>query len=157
MNNFILDQLNFIRRQTINYVKDMSDNKVQVIPTGLNNNIIWNLGHIYVVLEKFAFQLSEEPTKYPVNMNKLFDPGTQPSTWDMEAPTISQIVYLLSEQMERIELTLPDKMKNEIPTPYKSSTGLTFNTVEQLMGFCIYHEAMHFAVIKNINALTNNK
>ncbi|GGI17847.1 DinB family protein [Gottfriedia solisilvae] len=155
MKNVILRQLDFIRRQTINYVKDMSDQKAKIIPDGLKNNIIWNLGHIYVAQEKFAFQLTGEHTKFPANMNSLFDPGTQPSNWTVEPPTIPQMIYLLNEQLERIELTLADKMNHEIPTPYNSSTGLNFNTVEELMVFCVYHEAMHFAAIKNINALIN--
>jgi uncharacterized damage-inducible protein DinB len=156
MSDFILDQLGFIRRQTINYVKDISDSAAEIIPEGLRNNIKWNLGHMYIVQEKFAFQLTGKETKFPANINKLFDPGTKPSDWDMEPPRMSQLIDLLTKQIERVESALSNKLKEEINPHYKSSTGLTFTTVEQLLGFSIYHEAMHFATIKNIKSIINS-
>lgn len=154
MSNYVIDQLKFVRRQAINYVESISDSAAEIIPTGLKNNIKWNLGHMYVIHEKFAFQLAGEETKYPANFNKLFDPGTKPSDWDIEPPTMSQIIDLLTEQIKRVELLLSSKLSEEINPHYKSSTGLTFTKVEQLLGFLIYHEAMHFATIKNIKSIT---
>lgn len=157
MSDFILDQLGVIRRQTINYVKDISDSAAEIIPAGLRNNIKWNLGHLYVVQERFAFQLTGKETKFPTNINKLFDLGTKPSDWDMEPPTMSQLIDLLTEQIERIESALSNKLKEEINPHYKSaSTGITFTTVEQLLSFSIYHEALHFATIKNIKSIINS-
>lgn len=156
MSNFVVDQLGFVRRQTVDYVRSISDSDTEIIPVGLKNNIKWNLGHMYVVLEKFAFQLTGEETKHPANFSKLFAPGTKPSDWDIEPPTLSQIIDLLTEQIIRVESVLSSKLKEEINPHYKSSTGLTFTTVEQLLGFLIYHEAMHFATIKNIKSINNS-
>ncbi|WP_028591430.1 DinB family protein [Paenibacillus massiliensis] len=156
MSNFVVDQLGFVRRQAVDYVSSISESAAETIPAGLKNNIKWNLGHMYVVHEKFAFQLTGEETKYPTNFSKLFDPGTKPSDWDIESPTMSQIIGLLTEQIERVESVLSSKLKEEIEPHYKSSTGLTFTTVEQLLGFLIYHEAMHFATIKNIKSIINS-
>ncbi|OKP67699.1 hypothetical protein A3842_27890 [Paenibacillus sp. P3E] len=157
MGNFVLDQLGFVRRQTVDYVRSISDSSAEIVPTGLNNNIKWNLGHMYVVLEKFAFRLTGEETKVPTNFSKLFDPGTKPSDWDAEPPTMSQIINLLTEQIDRVESVLASKLKEEITPHYKSSTGLTYTTVEQLLGFLIYHEAMHFATIKNIRSIIKTR
>lgn len=153
MNNFVIDQLKFVRLQTVEYVKGMNDSTSEIIPPGLKNNIKWNLGHMYVVHEKFAFQLTGQETRYPATFNTLFDPGTQPSDWTIQPPSLSQIIDLLAEQIERVERVLADKMKEEITPSYKSSTGLTFTRVEQLLGFLIYHEAMHFATIKNMKSI----
>lgn len=156
MSNFVVDQLGFVRRQAVDYVRSISESAAETIPAGLKNNIKWNLGHMYVVHEKFAFQLTGEETKYPTNFSKLFDSGTKPSDWDIESPTMSQIIDLLTEQIERVDSVLSSKLKEEIEPHYKSSTGLTFTTVEQLLGFLIYHEAMHFATIKNIKSIINS-
>lgn len=156
MSNFVVDQLGFVRRQAVDYVRSINESAAEIIPAGLKNNIKWNLGHMYVVHEKFAFQLTGEETKYPTNFSKLFDPGTKPSDWDIESPTMSQIIDLLTEQIERVDSVLSSKLKEEIEPHYKSSTGLTFTTVEQLLGFLIYHEAMHFATIKNIKSIINS-
>ncbi|CAM3989798.1 DinB family protein [Saccharibacillus endophyticus] len=156
MSNFVMDQLKFVRLQTIEYVKGMDDSTTEIIPIGLKNHIKWNLGHMYVIHEKFAFQLAGQDTQYPANFNKLFDPGTKPSDWDIEPPTLSRLLDLLTEQMQRVEEVLSSKLNEDIHSPYKSSTGLTFTTVEQLLGFLIYHEAMHFATIKNMKSIIEN-
>ncbi|WP_339255506.1 DinB family protein [Paenibacillus sp. FSL R5-0713] len=156
MSNFVADQLGFVRRQAVDYVRDIVDSASEIIPTGLKNNIKWNLGHMYVIHEKFAFQLSGEETKYPAHFSKLFDPGTKPSDWNIEPPTMAQLIDLLTEQIERVETILSGKLKEEINPHYKSSTGLTFTNVEQLLSFLIYHEAMHFATIKNIKSFIDS-
>ncbi|KQY94530.1 hypothetical protein ASD24_02965 [Paenibacillus sp. Root52] len=157
MSNFVADQLGFVRRQAVDYVRNINDSASEIIPTGLKNNIKWNLGHMYVIHEKFAFQLTGKETKYPANFSKLFDPGTKPSDWNIEPPTLSQIIDLLTEQMERVESVLSSKLKEEINPHYKSSTGLIFTNVEQLLGFLIYHEAMHFATIKNMKSIIESQ
>lgn len=156
MSNFVADQLGFVRRQAVDYVRDIDDSASEIIPTGLKNNIKWNLGHMYVIHEKFAFQLTGEETKYPAHFSKLFDPGTKPSDWNIEPPTMAQLIDLLTEQIERVETILSGKLKEEINPHYKSSTGLTFTNVEQLLSFLIYHEAMHFATIKNIKSIIDS-
>ena len=153
MDKVIIEQLKFVRFQTIDYVKNIDESISEIIPVGLKNNIKWNMGHMYVVFEKFAFQLTGQETQYPADFNKWFDPGTQPADWNTVPPTLHQISNLLIEQFEKAELLLSGKMQEEIHPPYKSSTGLTFTHVEQLLGFLIYHEAMHFATIKNIKII----
>lgn len=156
MSNVVTDQLGFVRRQAVEYVRNINDPDSEIIPTGLKNNIKWNLGHMYVIHEKFAFQLAGQETTYPANFSKLFDPGTKPSDWNIEPPTLSQIIDLLTEQIERVESVLSSKLKEEINPHYKSSTGLIFTDAEQLLGFLIYHEAMHFATIKNIKSIIDS-
>ncbi|PAD33121.1 DinB family protein [Paenibacillus sp. 7523-1] len=156
MSNVVTDQLGFVRRQAVEYVRNINDPDSEIIPPGLKNNIKWNLGHMYVIHEKFAFQLTGQETTYPANFSKLFDPGTKPSDWNIEPPTLSQIIDLLTEQSERVESVLSSKLKKEINPHYKSSTGLIFTNAEQLLGFLIYHEAMHFATIKNIKSIIDS-
>ncbi|MBY0011768.1 DinB family protein [Paenibacillus typhae] len=156
MSKFVTDQLEFVRRQAVDYVRNINDSVSEIIPTGLKNNIKWNLGHMYVIHEKFAFQLTGEETKFPSNFSKLFDSGTKPSDWNIEPPTLSQLINLLTEQNGRVESILSNKLKEEINPHYKSSTGLIFTNVEQLLGFLIYHEAMHFATIKNIKSIIDS-
>lgn len=156
MSNVVADQLGFVRRQAVEYVRTINDSASEIIPPGLKNNIKWNLGHMYVIHEKFAFQLAGKETNYPANFSKWFDPGTQPSDWNIEPPSLSQIIDLLTEQIKRVESVLSSKLKEEIKPHYKSSTGLIFTNIEQLLAFLIYHEAMHFATIKNIKSIIDS-
>jgi len=47
LREFLFDQLKIIRNNTINAVKELSQNQAVEVPEGFNNSILWNLGHIY--------------------------------------------------------------------------------------------------------------
>lgn len=156
MSEYVLEQLKFVRNQTINFVSKLNDQDAQIIPIGLNNNIKWNLGHIYVVQERFAFLQTGREVNMPESFESLFAPGTKPVNWGSDVPEMADLLKLLTEQMTRIETKLPIVLKEEVKQPYVTSKGLKLTTVEQFLSFCLYHEGMHFAAIKNILSLIKN-
>ncbi|MGJ7913722.1 DinB family protein [Neobacillus sp. LXY-1] len=158
MKNYLLKQLRFVRENTINCVAEMNDEATLFIPDGFNNNINWNIGHIYVVQEKFAFYFIKEKMMMPNNVSKLYTTSTSPSNWGSQAlPTINELIRLLKSQIDRIEQSLEFRLKEVIETPFTTSTGLTLSTVEELLSFCIYHEGMHFATIKSYKQIIQNE
>jgi DinB superfamily len=157
MKNYIFKQLSFVRENTISCVSKINDESSLCIPDGFNNNIKWNLGHIYVVQEKFAFNIINERTTMPNNISDLFSTGTKPTDWGEKVlPTISELIQLLEKQVDRIEQTLEFRLKEVIEKPFTTSTGLTLSTVEELLSFCLYHEGMHFATIKSYQRIIQN-
>lgn len=158
MKNYLFKQLRFVRENTIYYVTEMKDEESLIIPEGFNNNIKWNLGHIYVVQEKFAYYFIKEKMNMPKNFSELFTTGTSPESWrNKELPTISELIQLLEDQNGRIEEALEFRLKEVIEKPFTTSTGLTLSTVEELLSFCLYHEGMHFAMIKSYQRIIQNK
>ncbi|WP_342047649.1 DinB family protein [Bacillus sp. OTU530] len=119
MKNYIFKQLRFVRENTINYVAEINDEASLFIPEGFNNNIKWNLGHIYVVQEKLAFYFIKEKMIMPNNFSELFTTDTKPTNWgDQALPTISELIQLLENQIERIEQTLELRLKEVIEKPF---------------------------------------
>jgi hypothetical protein len=158
MKNYILKQLRFVRENTIGCVAELSEEASLFIPEGFNNNLKWNLGHIYVVQEKFAFYFIKEKMLIPNNFIELFNTGTKPADWGEQVlPTTSELIQLLKNQSDRIEQTLEFRMKENIEKPFTTSTGLTLLTVEELLSFCLYHEGMHFATIKSYKRIIENE
>lgn len=153
MENYIFKQLRFVRDNTIGHVAEMNDETSLSIPEGFNNNIKWNLGHIYVVQEKFAFHFTGEEMNLPDQFTELFSPGTKPSDWGEEVPPIHELILLLENQVCRIEKVLKFRIKEAVEQPYTTSTGLTLSTVEEFLSFCLYHEGMHFDAIKSIKRI----
>jgi DinB superfamily len=152
MGNFIIKQLRFVRDNTIRQVKEIDETSSLFIPEGFNNHIKWNLGHIYLVQEKFAFQFIGEKMDMPNSFPELFSPGTYPANWGEQVPSIQELIQLLEGQVDRIEGVLENKMKVAVG-PYTTSTGLTLSTVEEFLSFCLYHEGMHFDAIKSIKRM----
>ncbi|WP_100406986.1 DinB family protein [Bacillus solitudinis] len=153
MEHYIFKQLRFVREQTIGHVAEMNDEKSLIIPKGFNNNIKWNLGHIYIAQEKFAFHFIGEKLIIPAHFPELFSPGTNPNNWGAQVPSIHELIQLLTNQVNRVEKGLELRMKETVEEPYTTSMGLTLSTVEEFLSFCLYHEGMHFDAIKSIKRL----
>ncbi|MCR2805742.1 DinB family protein [Paenibacillus soyae] len=150
MNNYLFKQLRFVRDQTIKHVKELSEEKARTVPSGFNNNILWNLGHILFVHERFAFALTNENMELSKLFAERFAPGTKPENGGTQVPGMEEIVLLLSKQIERIEQTLELRLEDELEKPFVTSSGLEVTTVKECLSFCLYHEGMHFAAIKAI-------
>ncbi|WP_117170053.1 DinB family protein [Paraliobacillus sediminis] len=156
MSHYLIQQSKFVRKATIEYVKEVNENRLEIIPAGLNNNIKWHLGHIYTVTEKFAFQLTGKKATVPADFPKLFNPGTSPKDWSVKSPAKEELIFLLNEQIVKME-TLSKEIELPIKKVYNTSTGLRISSVAACLSFCLYHEGMHFGVIKTINQFSQNK
>lgn len=158
MSDFIFEQLRFVRDNTIEQVSELDEVSSLITPKYFNNNIKWNLGHIYLVHEKFAFQLTGEETKIPGSFLDVFSPGTRPSEWiNVDIPLLDELIPLMKNQVDRIEKTLKTQLKTVVDKPYTTSTGLTLSTVEAFLSFCLYHEGMHFDTIKSIKRIIQSE
>ncbi|WP_112181892.1 MULTISPECIES: DinB family protein [Paraliobacillus] len=158
MSGFIFEQLWFARNNTIERVSELDEASSLITPEHFNNNIKWNLGHIYLIHEKFAFHVTGEETKIPGNFLDIFSPGTRPSEWiNVEIPKLDELITMLKKQVDRIEKTQRSQLKTYVDKPYTTSTGLTLSTVEALLSFCLYHEGMHFDAIKSIKRIIQSE
>ena len=148
MKDFLFNQLRVIRNNTLSAVKALSENQADVVPAGFNNNIRWNLGHIYLVQERFAFGFTEEPMEVPDNFNELFGKDTRPAEWKVQPPTLNELIRILEDQTKRIEDKLSNRLEEAVAKPWTMPTGLTLKTIGEFLTFSMYHEGMHVQTIK---------
>lgn len=150
MENYVIQQLKFVRAQNLKLAQALTHDQSLIIIDGHNNNILWNLGHLYVVLEKFAFGWLGAPTVQPEHFQAYFGNGSSPKQWNENVPSLSLMIEMLESQMERIETQLPERLDEWFATPYKTASGFQIDTVQELLSFSIYHEAMHLGIMKSI-------
>lgn len=149
MEHHLFKQLAFVRGGTLKAASGVSEEMADLIPDGFRNSIRWNLGHVYVVLERFAFQYIGLPQHLPDGFKERFEYGTSPltSTSSVPVPSLSELEQLLGEQNARIQAALQDRLQEKI-TPYTTSTGFTMDSPEQFLSLALYHEGLHQSVIK---------
>ncbi len=150
MRDFIFEHLDFVRNQTLNVIRQVSDADAEIIPEGINNHIKWNAGHIYYTLESFAFVVNGEPAELPEAYQKLFRSGIKPKEIEAAWPSMEEIIQHLEGQVRRIEERYAHRLQETVKSPYTTSKGLKLTTVEEFLSFCLYHEGMHFDKIKTI-------
>ena len=148
MREFLFNQLKVVRSNTINSLKELSEGQADLVPEGFNNNIRWNLGHIYLVQEKFAFGFLPEPTKMPEGFTELFGRDTRPSEWKVQPPTLPELIKLLEDQTTRIKDKLDNRLDEAVAKPFNMPSGLILKTVGEFLTFSMYHEGQHVQTIR---------
>lgn len=156
MEHHLFKQLAFVRGGTLKAAGGVSEEMADIIPDGFRNSIRWNLGHVYVVLERFAFQYIGLPQHLPDGFKERFEYGTSPltSVSSSSVPSLSELEQLLGDQNVRIQAALQDRLQEKI-TPYTTSTGFTMDSPEQFLSLALYHEGLHQSVIKLYKNLLN--
>ncbi len=155
MNTYIFKQMQFIRNQTLKTLDGVSENMALAIPEKFRNHILWQAGHIYLVQERFAFQIHGFDTQLPKTFMAWFGPGSTPLDWPENPPALAEIKEMLQEQPYRIEQSLKDRMNEKSPNPYTTSSGMTLENIGEFVNFSLYHEGMHFNAIKQYKVLLN--
>lgn len=136
------------RQHLIKVLDDVSPEVLETIPAGFNNNIHWQVGHILTAGELFMFY---GQNNLPQEYNEYFKSGTKPADWKGEAPSVSSVMDLLQEQLERIQALPEDAFTVELTEPFIGN-----KTTGELAAFGAFHEAMHVGQIQTLKRLIAN-
>ncbi|MDQ0193806.1 DinB family protein [Paenibacillus wynnii] len=150
MEHYLFRQLAFVRSRLFQAIEGVTEETADRIPEGYRNSIRWQLGHVYVVCERFAFQYIGLPLHMPEGYRELFENGTTMLNVSdsVSLPNLQELKTLLEDQQERMREALNDRMQTPIVPSYTTSGGMTMETPEQFLSFDLYHEGMHTSVIK---------
>ncbi|KGP91460.1 hypothetical protein N780_19835 [Pontibacillus chungwhensis BH030062] len=141
----IFQQVNLVRKGTLKELVGVTEEQADQQPEGFKNTIRWNLGHIYVVqnslIAKFGGKSIETPSRYL----KLFSPGTSPSDWQGDVPSLSELKQQLEEQPAKLKDTLTGQLDDKATEDF-----LSLQTVGEILTFSLYHEGVHTGTIKSL-------
>ena len=73
----------------------------------------------------------------------MFGYGSRPSKWKTEGPSLDVLMAQLKEQAKRINEIPAEVFENKLPEPF-----LGLETVGELYGMMLYHEAHHIGQMK---------
>ncbi|MCA1029551.1 DinB family protein [Bacillus timonensis] len=138
----LFNQLESYRREVLGAVEGLSMKEAELIPTGFNNNIRWNLGHIYLDQYLWIKALTKEEQEIPAGFNRWFGYGSSPAHFTSETPSFEELKLLLAQQPNRIRELYADKLEMEYPL-----TEMNMHTIEQVLIRTIFHEGMHLHAI----------
>lgn len=74
----LFTQLENYRSYILGVVENVTEEEAEVIPKGFNNNIRWNLGHIYLDQYLWIQAVTKEKADVPESFNGWFGYGTSP-------------------------------------------------------------------------------
>lgn len=150
MDHFLFNQLAFVRKLTLKETEGIDEETSHLVPAGFNNNIKWNLGHIYLVQERFGFHFTGDKMVMPDEFNSWFGRGTKPADWQGGVPKMDELRALLKDQTERIKRQTAHRLPHPLAEPFTTSAGLTLSSVEEMLTYSLHHEGLHAETIKSI-------
>jgi hypothetical protein len=148
----LFKQLETYRSYVLGVVKNVSDEEAEVIPNGFNNNIRWNLGHIYLDQYLWIQALTKENTDVPRNFHSSFGYGSSPKNFTSATPSFGELKALLKEQPSKIKEKYGVRLEEEF-----QPTEMGMNTIEQVLIRTIFHEGMHLQSILDLKKCINVK
>ncbi len=146
--NTIFNSIKRSRAIYASYLENYTLEQLNLIPEGLRNNLIWNIGHIIVSQQRLAYLLSGNETLLTEAFTNKYVNGTIPDgkTTQEEVDEIKSLLF------STIEQTLLDyeKGKFENYTTTQTRTGFLISNFEEGMLFNHYHEGIHLGFMMKI-------
>jgi len=146
----LFNQLESYRSEVLAIVENITEEEANIVPDGFNNNIRWNLGHIYLDQYLWIQAVTKEKNSVIEQFNTWFGFGTSPSDFTAETPSLEKIISLLKHQPAHIKETYGDRLDVEL-----TSTEMGMHTIEQVLVRTIFHEGMHLQAILDIKKFIN--
>ncbi|WP_404451783.1 DinB family protein [Virgibacillus necropolis] len=145
----LFNQLEEYRSYLLAIVETVTEEEAEIVPNGFNNNIRWNLGHVYLDQYDWINAVTGE-SDGPENFSTWFGYGTSPKNFTEHTPALEELKRLLSAQINDIKEKYGEKLETEYPP-----TEMEMQTIEQVLTRTIFHEGMHMQTILDIKKLIN--
>ena len=131
-----------------NFLHHNSLEKLNKIPSGFSNNLIWNIGHVIVVQQRLVYGLSSLPMNISDALFEKYKPGTKPEAAETEE-TIELFKDLLSSPIEQ---TIADYKAGKFTdyTELTTSKGFKLASASDAITFNNYHEALHLGTMVSL-------
>ena len=140
-----LDILKATRKNILKAMDGLSLEALNTIPTGFNNNIIWNATHVVVTQQRLCYGLTANKMRIPEGIVADYQIGSKP-TKSVSTAEVEQTVAWLSDSITWLAEDLDQEIFKEFKT-YPTSFGFTLTSIEDAVTFNNVHEAMHLGWI----------
>ena len=130
------------RNNFLKLVDSLTIEQLNKIPEGYNNNIAWHFGHIIVSQQTLCYVRAGLTEKMPMELIGKYKIGTKPEGFIDAAEIETLKGYLLS----LIDVLKKDLNDNAFQAyqPIKTSVGLDFNSIEEVIPYFMQHDSLHF-------------
>ena len=136
-----LEILKATRKNIIDLISGHSLDQLNIIPTGFNNNLMWNFGHVIATQQLLIYNLSGLKMYADNDLIKAYRKGSRPTAF-IEKAEYDEIMELAMSTVEDLEKDYQDELFQEYKI-YTTSYNITLSTVEQAISFNNVHEALH--------------
>ncbi len=125
-----------------------SNDQLNIIPPGFNNNLIWNIAHIIVVQQMLVYNLAGLPMMVSDEMVAKYKRGTKPEGTVSDAG-IEEIRSLIFSTLEKTKQDFANGIFKNFQE-FTTMSGYTMRNSADAMAFNYYHEGVHTGMMMSI-------
>lgn len=139
------------RQLMLKAISGLSNEQINKIPEGFNNNIAWNIAHLVVTQQLLCYKLAGVDCLISEDMIDNFRKGAVPSyqVSEEEFDTIKQ-------QLLEFPVKLEEDYNSGIFTsysPYLTSVNVELTSIDEAIDFNFFHEGIHLGIILQLKKL----
>jgi len=132
----------------LDYFEKYDLEQLNKVPTGFNNNLIWNIGHIIVAQQSLIYRLSNLPMNVSSELFDAYKPGTKPVS-PTSQPEADELKTLLISLVDQTESDLSSGVFQTF-TGRQTATGFLLSTLADSLEFNNYHEGIHLGYMLSL-------
>ncbi|MEJ5994194.1 DinB family protein [Pedobacter sp. Du54] len=140
----IIEVIKACRTKWLTMLDTLTIEQLNTIPTGFNNNLAWQIGHVIVSQQILCYRLAGQ--KFVINEDLIdrYKNGSRPEGSINEEEINLLKGYMLST-IDQLEIDLENGVFDNY-TPYTVSTyaGFTLNSVKDALTFIVSHDGLHY-------------
>ncbi len=127
------------------FLDNFSLEKLNKMPNGFSNNLIWNIAHLVVTQQLLIYNLSGLPMLITDEMVEKYRKGSK-TQGDVTQKEVDEIKGLLFSTLEKTKEDYNNGLFKNY-NDYTVTTKSTLTNVEQAIEFNNFHEGIHLGYI----------
>lgn len=143
------------RTALLETISELNHEQLNKIPTGFNNNIIWNLAHLIAAQQGICYLKAGLPLVVDKEFFLAYKPDSKPEKF-VETEDIEKIRALLFSTLDQLELDV----QQNLFTYYRNwitRYGVEINNIEGAISFLPFHEGLHLGYIMALKRVVKNR
>jgi DinB superfamily len=148
---FQFEMVAMVRKRILQVVDGLTNEQLNFVPSHLNNNLIWHLGHLCVTLSSRIYITHGLPSPIPEWIVTEFKPGTKAD----KIYTAEQVELIKEIFVQLPQQIVADEAAGKF-AEYKSWTtmaGEAITTFSDCLRFMHFHEGLHLGNMQIIKKL----
>jgi hypothetical protein len=140
-----IDTIRHTRQFALQLLNDLTLEQLNEVPTGFNNNIIWNVAHLVAAQQGVCYLRAGRQTRIDEAFYLRFKPGTKPEAI-ISAAEVEQIKGLLFSTLDTFEADYQNGLFANYNT-WTTRYGTTLSNIDEAVQFLQFHEGLHTGYI----------
>jgi hypothetical protein len=151
----MIEVIKACRSKWLTLLNELTNDQLNKIPAGFNNNLVWQFGHVIVSQQILCYRLAGQNFVINEDLIDRYKNGSKPEAYINEEEIALLKGYMLST-IEQLEIDLNNGTFANY-TPYTISTypGFTLANVNDAITFIVSHDALHYGCSLSLKRLVS--